>query len=350
MSQHPPYLPLTITSIREEVPGVKTFVLAPANGGQLSYKAGQFLTFIFTCHGREERRSFSISSSPAAGEPLSITVKRIDNGAFSRLLADKAAIGDTLYTTGAAGLFTLPAVVAPGAEFLFFAAGVGITPVLPLIKELLFGNTDTRAVLFYSNRSRNDIVFAGQLTTLGHSFPGRLSVVHLLSDWPDLSRARLNRQLLPVLLQEQVSVPLSRITVYICGPFNYMRMVAWTLEEAGLSGDQIRRENFNAEKTPAATRLPPDQQPHDVTIAFSDGQTHTVHCTYPESILHAARRQRLQLPNSCEAGQCGSCALKCTSGQVWMSANEVLTARDLAAGLVLTCTGHPINGNVTLQA
>jgi ring-1,2-phenylacetyl-CoA epoxidase subunit PaaE len=70
---------------------------------------------------------------------------------------------------------------------------------------------------------------------------------------------------------------------------------------------------------------------------------------HPDSILRAARKAGLRLPYSCEAGQCGSCLAYCRSGHVWMSYNEVLTANDLEAGRILTCTGYPVGGDVRIE-
>jgi ring-1,2-phenylacetyl-CoA epoxidase subunit PaaE len=69
---------------------------------------------------------------------------------------------------------------------------------------------------------------------------------------------------------------------------------------------------------------------------------------YPDSILQAAKKKDILLPYSCEVGRCGSCAAKCVSGEVWHSYNEVLMANDLKNGIILTCVGHPINGDVTI--
>src|ERR1700761_2460976 len=114
------YQTAVITSVKEETPGVKTFTLTYEDGSAIPYIAGQFITFVFTHHGREERRSFSISSSPVEDVQLSFTVKRIDNGAYSRLLTDRLQIGDRLQTTGAAGLFILPEDADPYEQVFFF--------------------------------------------------------------------------------------------------------------------------------------------------------------------------------------------------------------------------------------
>ena len=92
------YKQLRITRIIQETHDVKTFVLE--SNEPLPYKAGQYLTFVFDINGHEARRSYSLASSPILDEPLSITVKRVQNGLVSRPLFDHAAPGDTLLTTG----------------------------------------------------------------------------------------------------------------------------------------------------------------------------------------------------------------------------------------------------------
>ena len=55
------------------------------------------------------------------------------------------------------------------------------------------------------------------------------------------------------------------------------------------------------------------------------------------------------MPYSCEAGRCGNCVARCTKGLVWHSYNEVLTEKELKNGLVLTCVGYPVGGDVDLE-
>ena len=123
------YKAVTITSVKQEKAGVKTFTLAET-GPVIPYTAGQFITFVFNHHHKEERRSFSISSSPTLNEPLAITVKRVDNGAYSRLLIDKIKEGDILYTTGASGLFTIAEDITIYKQVFFFAAGISLIGTL----------------------------------------------------------------------------------------------------------------------------------------------------------------------------------------------------------------------------
>ena len=63
----------------------------------------------------------------------------------------------------------------------------------------------------------------------------------------------------------------------------------------------------------------------------------------------AAKRKGIVLPYSCEVGKCGNCAATCLQGKVWMMYNEVLLDDDLQKGLVLTCSGFPVGGDVVLR-
>jgi len=341
------YKTVVITYIRQETEGVKTFTLTYEDGSAIPYTAGQFITFVFNHHNKEERRSFSISSSPALNEPLAITIKRIDNGAYSRLLNDRALVGDKLQITGAAGLFTIPDTIDDYKQVFFFAAGIGITPILSIIKTLLHTNTQ-QVVLIYSSRTVEEVVFYNELIALQQNFPDNFKIEFLYSTSFDLSRARLNRSLLPQLLREHAAVPYDKMLFYLCGPFAYMRMAIWSIEEQGIHSDQIKRENFNTNDRAVRQVESPDKSTHNVTIKHN-GQTHTITIPYTETILHAAKRNGITLPYSCEAGRCGSCAALCTSGEIWLSYNEVLMNADLRKGMVLTCVGHPINGDATIE-
>lgn len=339
------YRPVRITRIRQETRDVKTFFLEPET--PLNYKAGQFITFAFShITGDVEHRSYSFSSSPDADPYLSITVKRVENGAFSRPLFDTVQEGDVLNMVAAGGFFTLPASLQGLGQVMLWAAGVGITPIFSLIKTLL-ATTQLPVTLMYSNRSVSETVFYEELKTLEARYPGRFHMVLLLSDARNLLRARLHKGLLPQLLREESKAPPAQQLHYVCGPFEYRRMVIWTLEEAGIPTARIRREAFL--DPPVRVRPePPDKTDHAVQVlAGPELKRVTVH--YPDTILQAAKKAGIALPYSCEAGRCGACAALCREGDVWMSYNEVLTDEDLAKGLVLTCTGHPQNGDVTLS-
>jgi len=342
-----PHQRLVITAIREEAPQVKTFFLEAEDRQDIPYQSGQFLTFLFHRLGKEERRSYSMSSSSLPGDPLAITVKRVANGAHSRWLIDAARVGDVLRTTGASGLFTLPADIQRYKQIFLFGAGIGITPLYALLKTILKEHEGIQVVLVYSNRSTADTVFYNELNNLQETYGLRLQIEWLFSQSKHLLRARLGKWLFPVLFRQYLQAAPGEVLCYICGPTAYRWMTALSLEEAGIPSENIRKEAFINDR-PAMVVLPPDRQQHTVTIRFKE-HTYTLPVQYPDTILSAAKKAQIPLPYSCEAGRCATCIAHCTNGNVWMSYNEVLTEADLAKGLVLTCTGYPIGGNVTLH-
>lgn len=341
-----PYRPLRIIRIIPETQDVKTFVL-DSGEADLPYKAGQYLTFVFSDKGNEVRRSYSLASAPVLNEPLAITVKRVQNGAISRPLFDHAKVGDTLFTTGAAGFFVLPETIAPQQQLFFLAAGSGIVPVFSLIKTALHTHKDLPVVLVYSNRSEHETIFYKELLALKQAFPHNFHLEFLFSLSADLARARLNQWLLQVLLEQYSLVHAGDILFYTCGPFSYMRMIEIELQTMGFPASQIRKEQFNTIR-PAVKAEPPDTEPHKVEIKMGD-EVHTLTVQYPHSILETAKKQGIVLPYSCEAGKCGSCAARCIKGNVWMMYNEVLLNDEIRKGLVLTCSGYPVGGDVVLE-
>jgi ferredoxin-NADP reductase len=340
-------LKLSIINIVEEAPEVKTFTLQPLNGSPLSYEAGQFITLSFPMPGGEERRSYSFSSSPVLHEAAAITLKRIPNGIFSRWLIDKAVVGDELTATSIAGMFTLPPLQAGTRCIVLFAAGIGITPLYSMLKTALFGHAALRVILVYSNKSVQDTVFYNELRKLEVHFEGRLTIEWLFSDHKNLMRARIGRPFLASFIKElKNNYPLSDCLFYICGPTDYRWVIALLLEENGIPNIQIRKEVFVNERLPVP-QTPPDTREHLVSIHL-ENKTFNLTVQYPDTILSAARKAGIPIPYSCQAGRCSSCVAQCTTGKVWLSYNEVLTDTDLQKGLVLTCVGYPVDGDVTL--
>jgi len=239
----------------------------------------------------------------------------------------------------------LPEKLDPNQVVWLFAAGIGITPIYALLQSLLEDHNN-KVVLVYSNRSREDAVFYERLRIFESRFPDRLSIAWLFSDAKDLRRARLSKESFPRLLGEYLQDDPERARCFVCGPTDYMWLVQLLLQDARVPVENVRREVFLVNKA-LPHRHPADHASHKVTVSVA-GQSVSFMNRYPDSILSSAKAAGIALPFSCEYGQCGSCTAICNSGKVWMSYNEVLTEKDLAAGRVLTCTGHAIGGDVQL--
>lgn len=346
MQANPTFQQYTIQQIHTETPDAKTFVLQPVDGNAHSYKPGQFITLTFDKSSGEERRSYSMSSTPVLDEPLSITVKRVENGEFSRYFIDHATVGDVVTATGTAGLFTLPDNIAAFEDVFFIIAGSGITPAFSMIKTLLHTQPNTNITLIYSNKTAADTIFYHQLIALAEKSNGKLKIDFLFSSSNNLLKSRLNNSLLTSLLHQYSNTTFDQTLCYICGPVEYMDTVSITLLTEGVPPANIRKENFSSIK-PEIKEEPEDQSPHVVHIKTGD-DVRRILVQYPESILDTALAQKIQLPYSCRSGQCGSCTARCIEGKVWMAYNEVLTDKEIAAGYILTCQGFPVDGDVTI--
>ncbi|MDB5211791.1 MAG: Ring,2-phenylacetyl-CoA epoxidase subunit PaaE [Sediminibacterium sp.] len=339
---------LRVRKIIPETPDTRSFVLEEVNGKRLNYTAGQFLTFLFSKkNGEEDRRNYSISSIPISDDPLTITVKRIPNGEYSRRLVDTIQEGDELVSIGASGFFTLPGDMELYDRFIFFAAGSGITPVYSLIKTLLHYHPSKQVVLIYSNRSAEFTIFSRELKQLKESYPEQLHIEFLFSDAKRIAHKRLGIYVLEKLLEKYIDGPLNRQLFYLCGPFEYMRMITIVLKNNGVAASHIRKEIFSIEK-PQKKAEPPDKELHTVSATLR-GREYQFQTQYPETILQSAKALNISLPYSCEAGQCGTCAATCVSGKVFMWRNDVLLDEEIAKGRVLTCTGYAVGGDVELE-
>lgn len=338
---------LRVTKIIEETSDTKSFVLEPEDGEAISYKSGQFITFIFkSLSGEEVRRSYSLSSSPELNDPLTITVKRIQNGEYSRYLHDKLRVGDRLYTIGASGFFVLPEKPEAFKQFVFLAAGSGITPIYAIIKTLVRLHPSIQILLIYSNSANHNAIFASQLSELEKTFPQTLTIDFLFSRAANAFTSRLTPESLKLFLRMH-QVPLTGEAIfYICGPADYMRMITYHLTTAGVHASRIKKEIFHIQH-PKVRPEPPDTSQHTVTLT-RNGQTYSFDVQYPLTILQAAKLLNIHLPYSCETGQCGTCVAKCLHGTVWMAQNEVLLDEEVKRGIVLTCTGYPVFGDVDL--
>jgi len=336
---------IRVKQIIEEVKDFKRFVFEDGHG--ISYEAGQYLTLVRNSNEEEVRRSYSFTSGPALNEPLSIGVKRVENGILSRILIDTIQEGDELTTIGAGGFFTLPHNLDHYSEVFFFAAGSGITPIYSLIKTLLHQYPHSKVVLIYSNASAAKTVFYHQLNQLQESYSRQFKVEFLFSNSQYLSKARLHRDLLIELISKYSDSSQEKILFYICGPESYMRLCTYTLQEEGFAKEQIRKENFITHTAKAKSVTPPDVNSRMVSIQLGK-KYFEFEVSYPDSILKADKRKAITLPYSCEAGRCGNCVAKCISGNIWHSNNEVLTDDDLNKGLILTCVAHPVGGDVQL--
>lgn len=334
-------LQLKVHEIKWELPDTATFFLRETSDNKVNYKAGQFITLVFSHHDEEIRRSYSLSSSPDETY-LTITVKRIANGEISRFLLTKVKQGDILNAVEPAGKFTITNFEAE-KDILLFAAGSGIVPIFSQLKYILGRPGISKLTLIYSNQNETSVLFRDELDTLQLNSQSRLKIIHLLSS----KGARLTNLKVEQLIRQYIKQDPEKAEFYTCGPFSYMRMIRLTLLYMGFESNQIRKENFVLETVPVSDASV-NFLPRNIRIQFNK-ETYDITVAENQSILQAALQNNIQLPYSCRVGDCSTCAALCKSGKVEMVKNDVLTDADLDAGWILTCTGHPLTDDVVIQ-
>ncbi len=340
-----------VTSVKQEVNEIISVTLQPLSGKQPDYKAGQFLTLVFTVNGKELRRSYSVYSSPLVDEPLCIAVKLVENGEISRFLHHQLKAGDLVEVTEPNGLFFYEPQLKKSRTVFLFAAGVGITPLFSILKTALVAEQHSKVVLVYSNRSAEGTLFLKELLTWEENYPERFTLITLFSNSKNLRRARLNGFLIQELVDQYLQFNKEDALFYTCGPVDYMDVCRISILGAGYLPEQVKRETFvlleDEIDEDDATEKVVDKNTYSINLVFQ-GETHHLKVPYQKSILDVALANKIKIPYSCSGGVCSTCVATCTSGGVRMDYNEVLTDEEIAAGRVLICTGHPTEDETTI--
>jgi ferredoxin-NADP reductase len=331
------YHRLEVARVVAETAEASSFVLAvpPDLAPAFAYEAGQFCTFRVWVDGEPVIRCYSMSSAPAVGDDLQVTVKRVPGGAASNWMIDNLAAGDAVEVQPPAGYFRL---TNTDAVLVAFAAGSGITPVFSLIKTALA--TTARPVhLLYANRDRDAVIFDRELATLAAIYGDRLRLVHHF----DVEHGFVGPDEVNTFLG-----PVGEGAFYICGPGPFMDVVEAALVARGVAPEHIHIERFTPaepKSAPPAAETTPATATTAVTIEL-DGRTETVTHRAGATILQTARQAGLSPPSSCESGSCATCMARCVEGAVSMYVNNALTPEEVEEGWILTCQSLPTTPSV----
>ncbi|TQK27286.1 ferredoxin--NADP reductase [Arthrobacter sp. SLBN-53] len=339
----PRAVPLTVTAVVEESRDAKSLVFAvPAeHRSRFDYRPGQFLTLrIPSEQTGSVARCYSLASSPHTDDAPKVTVKRTDGGYGSNWLCDNVSIGDTIESLPPSGIFTPRDL---DGDFVLWAAGSGITPVMSILKSVLVAGTG-RVVLCYANRDEASVIFAAELRALAARHAGRLTVMHWLE----------SIQGLPTLTQlNNFARIYSGYQSFICGPAPFMAVVKEALTAAGIARENIHLEVFQSlDGDPfaevAIEDLPSDGQGAEAEISI-DGAVH--HLTWPvgRNLVDTMIAAGIEVPYSCREGNCGSCAATVVEGQVDLGNAEILEEEDIAEGLFLACQACPLSNSIKVE-
>jgi ferredoxin-NADP reductase len=231
-----------VDEIVTETARVKTIVFDVP--GWPGHRAGQHVDVRLTAEdGYQAAREYSVASAP--GEPVAITVERLDDGEVSPYLTEELRVGDAIELRGPVGGYF---VWGPqdGGPLLLVAGGSGVVPLRAMVRHRGRSESDVPVRLLYSSRSLDDVIYRAELDEPSDG----VEVVHTLTrerpaGWTGYSR-RVDAEMLGEVAWPVEDDPL----VYVCGPTSFVETVASGLVELGYPSARVKTERFGATGAP----------------------------------------------------------------------------------------------------
>jgi ring-1,2-phenylacetyl-CoA epoxidase subunit PaaE len=345
----PSFLKLNIKEVKRETKDAVSILFNVPEELKSNYTfiAGQYLNIRLTLDNQEIRRAYSICSAPGSGE-LRIAVKTVKNGAFSQFANTKLKAGDVLEVGKPEGKFTFTPEIDHQKNYAAFVAGSGITPVLSILKSVLKSEPKSSFVLVYGNKSPQDTIFHQELHDLQLQHVGRLFVHYVYSqaNVTNTLFGRIDKSVVNTILNTK-HAELNFDKFYLCGPEEMITTVSGVLKEKNVKESAIKFELFTS-ATPENTSNQSLEGHSKITIMVDDEET-TFEMSQKQTILDAALKQGLDAPYSCQGGICSSCLARVTVGTAQMTKNAILTDKEIADGLILTCQAHPTSATLSVD-
>ena len=334
---------------------VITFDIPSNLSEEFKYRQGQHLTLKADIEGEDTRRSYSLCSSPIQ-DRWQVAVKLIPEGKFSTYVNSDLKTGDLIELMAPSGTFGVETQPESAKNYLFFAAGSGITPILSMIKTHLALETNATCKLFYVNRTAKSIIFKEELEQLRNTYFGRLEIYYFLTKEKrdiDLFNGRIDDEKMKVLTSTFIDIP-DTSEVFLCGPEDMVQYVSDYLVNAGLPKELVHFELFvtglSEEDKQRAERLS-RQNVEGVEVTIVDGGKEfqfTMTKDY-DNILDAALGAGADLPFACKGGVCSTCKCRVLEGSVEMKVNYALEESEVAQHYVLSCQSVPTSNSVKVD-
>ncbi|MBG7629594.1 MAG: ferredoxin--NADP reductase [Bacteroidetes bacterium] len=346
----PRFKKLTVKEILKETDNAVSisFDIPAELSSDFKFIAGQYITIRITIDGKELRRSYSICSSPESKE-FCVMVKEVQNGVFSNYATKKLKAGAILEVSPPEGKFILQTTTSNQKNYVSFAAGSGITPVISMIKSVLIKETHSTFVLVYGNKSAKETIFKSEIDALQTRFPERFFVQYVFSKKliDNAILGRIDKSVVNLIVKNKFKNT-AFDGFYLCGPEDMVDTVTATLKENDVPLSKIHFELFTSTYTSGAITAKNLDGNTSITVLLDDEET-TFEMSKKKLILTAALDEDLDAPYSCQGGICSSCIARVTEGSVVMDKNSILSEDEVNEGLILTCQAHPTTDKITIN-
>lgn len=337
---------LKVQEIRRETADTITLCFKQPGLRKIKYQAGQYLTLQLRINGRKYSRPYSFSSAPAADTLLETTIKQVPNGIVSNYIQDCVQIGDVIEVMEPMGNFVFDN--QEGIDTIYFwGVGSGITPLISLIKEILYTKPLIKIHLVYGNRNFRTTIFSVLIDELTKTHPDTFSFTHfhtqsgMNQDSSFLKKGRIHKDFILDLVQTS---EVAKTMHYICGPTDLKNTIKETLVFLKYPTENVFSEDFELVKDPKDFE---DILNRKVRIRF-EGKEHEVEVSKGKSVLESALDAGIELPYSCQTGNCSTCKGKLKTGELRMI-GLAKERTDLLPDEYLLCCSHPLADTVCIE-
>jgi ferredoxin-NADP reductase len=235
----------TVSRLIDETAAVRTIELQVQDWA--GHRAGQHLDVRLTAEdGYKAERSYSIASAP--GEPVAITVERLEDGEVSPYLTEELRAGDELELRGPVGGYFVWDADGDTGPLLLVAGGSGVVPLRSILRHRERTGSTVATRLLYSSRSLPDVIYRSELD---HDNGDGVDIIYTLTrrqppGWTGRS-GRVN----DAMLAEVAWPPAKREPLaFVCGPTAFVEAVAEGLVGLGYPPQRVKTERFGATGTP----------------------------------------------------------------------------------------------------
>jgi ring-1,2-phenylacetyl-CoA epoxidase subunit PaaE len=349
----PRFHTLRVAEVRRETPDCVslTFEIPAEVAPDYRFMQGQHIALRTKLDGEDMRRSYSICSG-CDDDELRVAVKKVPGGRFSIWVNESLKPGDTIDVMTPEGRFFTALAVEREKNYVAFAAGSGITPVLSLIRTTLAREPRSRFTLVYGNRRQASVMFHEALEDLKDRYLTRFRLYNVFSREQqdvELFNGRIDADKVRAFLA--TLIPADTIDeAFVCGPASMIDDVEQALLDAGVARDHVHVERFGVPGATAAAPIDDAEAAEAKLTLIIDGVRRDVDFHRGQhSILEAGRAAGLDLPYSCKGGMCSTCRAKLLEGKVKMARNFALEPHEVAAGYVLTCQSYPLSERVLVS-
>jgi ferredoxin-NADP reductase len=338
----------SVLAVLDEATDIRTFRLSRPQG--FDFTPGQFVPVRVSLDGKPHVRCYSISSSPDARGYLEISVRR--QGLVSTTLHATLRTGSRLLIGRPAGQFVYPG--GDDRPLALLAGGIGITPLLSMLRYAVFSDPVRPVTLLYSARNPQAAAFYSELQVIAQRYP-HVRIAMTMSE-PATPEPWRRGHIDAEMIRQHVAHP-NHTIFCICGPVPMMTAMEQLLSGQGVPADQIRKENFDTAiaatqinavpgaAAPGAPARSSQGSQYEITFAAT-GRSVTANGSH--TLLEMAEAEGIGIPSSCRSGVCQACRTRVAEGDVDCQ-SSVLDPDDRAEGFILPCVSWP-QSNVVLEA